>query len=464
VENKMLKLYNSLTQEKELFKPLREGKVKMYVCGMTVYDFCHLGHMRMLTAFDVIVRYLRFLDYDVTYVRNITDVDDKIIQRANENKEEFSQLAERFIQAMHEDIAALGLLAPNQEPRATEFIPQMIALIEKLVQKKHAYQAQNGDVFFDVRSFPHYGCLSHRNIDELESGARVEINEIKRDPLDFVLWKMAKPGEPAWDSPWGKGRPGWHIECSAMAMNLLGEQFDIHGGGKDLIFPHHENEIAQSEAASDTPFVKVWMHNGYVQINKEKMSKSLGNFLTIRDLLAKYPAEAVRYFLISSQYRSQLQFTEAAIPQAHQALERFYLALRHLEASPIAQNTVYEKRFKEAMDDDFNTPEALAVLFDLAHEIQRLREKDKPQAAAHAALLRSLGGVLGILQTDSEVFLKTLQGTEISVIEELIVARNQARAEKNWAEADRIRAKLAELSVILEDSSEGTTWRYEVKL
>lgn len=460
----MLKLYNSLTQDKEIFQPLQPGKVKMYVCGMTVYDYCHLGHMRMLTAFDVILRYLRFLNYEVTYVRNITDVDDKIIQRANENKEEYFHLAERFIQAMHEDIQALGLLAPNQEPRATEFIPQMITLIEKLVQKKHAYQAANGDVFFDVRSFPHYGCLSHRNIDDLESGARVEINDVKKDPLDFVLWKMAKPGEPSWESPWGKGRPGWHIECSAMSMNLLSEQFDIHGGGKDLIFPHHENEIAQSEAATGTQFVKVWMHNGYVQINKEKMSKSLGNFLTIRDLLKKYPAEAVRYFLISSQYRSQLQFTDAAIPQAHQALERFYIALRYLPAAEPVKDSNYEARFREAMDDDFNTPIALSVLFDLAHEVQRLRDKDKEQAASHAALLRRLGGVLGILQNEPEVFLKTLQDVDVSIIEDLIAARNEARAQKNWAEADRIRGKLSDLSVVLEDGPDGTTWRYEVKV
>ncbi len=459
----MLKLYNSLSQEKETFQPREAGKVKIYVCGMTVYDYCHLGHMRMLTAFDLVVRYLRFLNYEVTYVRNITDVDDKIIKRANENKEEYQHLAQRFIQAMHEDIQAVGLLPPTQEPRATEYIPQMIALIEKLVEKKYAYQASNGDVFFDVRRFPSYGCLSHRNIDELESGARVEINDVKRDPLDFVLWKMAKAGEPAWDSPWGAGRPGWHIECSAMSMNLLGEQFDIHGGGKDLIFPHHENEIAQSEAASGKSFVKVWMHNGYVQINQEKMSKSLGNFLTIRELLQEYPAEAVRYFLIASHYRSQLQYNENAIPQAYQALERFYIALRDLpQASPL-QGSSYEERFIEAMNDDFNTPIALSVLFELAHEIQRLRGKDTAQAAALASLLRALGGVLGILQNDSELFLQTALKIDASQIESLIQARNEARAQKNWKEADRLREELAALSVILEDGPFGTTWRFEVK-
>ncbi|HSW71220.1 MAG TPA: cysteine--tRNA ligase [Gammaproteobacteria bacterium] len=459
----MLKLYNSLSQEKEIFQALQAREVKIYVCGMTVYDYCHLGHMRMLMAFDLVVRYLRFLQYKVCYVRNITDIDDKIIKRANENKEDYRELTARFIQAMQEDIEALNLLPPDKEPRATAFIPEMLALIKQLIQKDYAYQAENGDVFFNVRRFPRYGCLSHRNIDELESGARIEINEVKKDPLDFVLWKMAKPGEPAWDSPWGLGRPGWHIECSAMAMNLLGEQFDIHGGGRDLIFPHHENEIAQSEAASGKPFVKTWMHNGYVQINKEKMSKSLGNFLTIRELLAQYPAEAVRYFLIASQYRSPLQFSETAIPQAYQALERFYIALRGQASTKALENSSYEARFIEAMNDDLNTPLALAVLFELAHEIHRLREKDKNQAAAHAGLLRKLGGVLGILQQEPEAFLKTALRVDEAVVEQLIHARNEARAQKNWTEADRLRQELAALSIVLEDGPEGTTWRYELR-
>jgi cysteinyl-tRNA synthetase len=455
-----LKIYNSFTQEKEDFSPLEAGKVKLYVCGMTVYDYCHLGHMRMLTAFDVVVRYLRFYGYQVTYVRNITDIDDKIIKRANENQEDFHQLTERFINAMWEDIAALGLLPPDHEPRATAFIPQMLALVEQLIQKGYAYVAVNGDVFFNVRRFAAYGCLAHRNLDDLESGARIEINDVKKDPLDFVLWKMAKPGEPAWESPWGAGRPGWHIECSAMSTQLLGEHFDIHGGGKDLIFPHHENEIAQSEAATGKKFVNLWMHNGYVQINKEKMSKSLDNFLTIRDLLQQYKAEAIRYFIIASHYRSQLQFNQEAIPQAQQALERFYIALRYFPTVSPLRESVFEARFIEAMNDDFNTPLALSVLFELAHEIQRLRSKQDDQAAAHAALLRHLGAILGILQEDPEVFLKSLEGSiDATLVETLITARNAARAQKNWAEADRLRDQLAAMSIVLEDGSQGTTWR-----
>lgn len=456
----MLNIYNSTTQKKEVFESLESNKVKIYVCGMTVYDYCHLGHMRMLTAFDVIVRFLRFLQYDVTYVRNITDVDDKIIKRANENKEDYYHLAERFILAMQEDIQALGLLPPDHEPRATQFIPQMIALIEKLIAKKHAYVAANGDVFFEVRSFGAYGCLSHHKLDELESGARIEINDVKKDPLDFVLWKMAKPGEPAWESPWGAGRPGWHIECSAMSMYFLGEHFDLHGGGKDLIFPHHENEIAQAEAATNKKFVNVWLHNGYVQINTEKMSKSLGNFLTVRDLLQQYSAEAIRYFIISSHYRSQLQFTDTAIPQARQALERLYIALRNLPVVPKMEESEFEARFIEAMNDDFNTPVAIAILFEIAHDIQRHRNQDEPQAAALAALLRYLGSILGILQSDPEIFLQTSKDSvNPTTIENLITARNKARAEKNWAEADRIRDELAAMSVVLEDGPQGTSWR-----
>ncbi len=462
----MIEIYNTLSQQKEPFKPLTANHIKMYVCGITVYDFCHLGHVRMLIVFDMMLRYFRSQGYTVNYVRNITDIDDKIIKRAKENNETVQALTERFIHAMDEDLATLGLQKPDHEPRATQYIPQMIQLVEKLLTKNHAYIASNGDVFFAVRSFAEYGCLSHRNIDQLESGARVEINDVKNDPLDFVLWKSAKPGEPAWDSPWGAGRPGWHLECSTMSMDILGEHFDLHGGGRDLIFPHHENEIAQSCAATNKPFVNVWAHNGYVQINDEKMSKSLGNFLTIRDLLQKHSAEVIRYFIIASQYRSPLQYSDQALVQAHQALERFYIALRNLPAVEAIQNTEYAKRFFAAMDDDFNTPVALAVLFDLAHEIQRLRDKDKSAAARHAALLKELAGTLGLLQADAEAFLQgklskvsEQTGVDAAKIDALIAARNQARADKNWAEADRIRDELNALSVVLEDTAEGTSWR-----
>jgi cysteinyl-tRNA synthetase len=453
----MLKIYNSLTQQKEEFKPIEPGKIKMYVCGMTVYDFCHVGHARMLTSFDVIYRYLQWSGYEVTYVRNITDIDDKIIKRANENNEDFRVLTARFIQAMHEDIAALNLLPPSYEPCATEHIPGMIALIQKLIANGNAYVADNGDVYYDVRSFPTYGQLSHRDIEQLKSGIRVEIVDVKHDPLDFVLWKLAKPEEPHWESPWGQGRPGWHIECSAMSTQLLGNHFDIHGGGKDLIFPHHENEIAQSEAATHEHFANMWMHVGYLQIDKEKMSKSLGNFFTIRDLFAKYPTEVVRYFLMSGHYRSPLQFSEELFQQSYHALNRFYVSLRHMPPADRLENSEFEKQFIVAMNDDFNTPVAFSVLFELSHEIQRLREKDPKLAASHAALLRDLGGILGILQNDADQF---LQGEKDSdQIQQLIDARITARANKAWAEADRIRDELTSMGVILEDNATGTTWR-----
>lgn len=459
----MLQIYNSLSQKKENFIPLKPNQVSMYVCGVTVYDYCHLGHARTYAAFDIIIRYLRYRGFQVTYVRNITDIDDKIIKRAEESSEAFQSIVEKFTHAMHEDFTALNLLLPDHEPRATQSIPEMIALIQKLIANQYAYVAENGDVYFEVRRFKTYGCLAHRNIDQLESGARVEINDVKRDPLDFVLWKLAKPNEPSWDSPWGKGRPGWHIECSAMSMNLLGACFDIHGGGKDLIFPHHENELAQSEGATQQPFVKCWMHAGYLQIDKEKMSKSLGNFLTIRDVLKDHSVEVVRYFLIASHYRSPIHYSEEVLTQARNALTRFYVAMRDLPEANVISDSDYEKKFIAAMDDDFNTPVAFSVLFELAHEIQRLRDNDIERAAQHGALLKKLGGVLGILQSLPQDFLQTgKENIDVATIEQLIAARRQARSEKNWAEADRIRKELASMSVILEDtSSDETLWKIE---
>jgi cysteinyl-tRNA synthetase len=421
-----------------------------------------VGNGRTYAAFDVVIRYLRWRGYDVTYARNITDIDDKIINRAKENKEDFMDVVERFTTAIHEDFAALGLLSPTHEPRATEYVPHIIAMIEKLIKNEYAYVADNGDVYYEVRKFKKYGELAHRDIDKLESGARVEVNVVKHDPLDFVLWKLAKPGEPHWSSPWGEGRPGWHSECSAMSNSLLGNHFDIHGGGKDLIFPHHENEIAQSEAATCHKFVNVWMHAGYLQIEKEKMSKSLGNFFTIRDILKQFPAEVVRYFMISGHYRSPVQFSENALQLARSALARFYNSLKNLPEAEALIDSIYEKQFIEAMDDDFNTPIAMSILFELSHEIQRLRDSDINLAAGHAALLKKLGSVLGILQDDPIRFLKA--GTEhldAEKIEKLIVSRNKARAEKNWLEADRIRDELTGMSVVLEDASGVTTWKYQ---
>jgi cysteinyl-tRNA synthetase len=457
----MLKIYNSLSQKKEIFKPVKKDKISLYVCGVTVYDFCHLGHARTYAAFDVIIRYLRFQGYNVKYVRNITDIDDKIIKRANERKVDFNEIVNEFTVAMQEDFAAIGLLSPTEEPRATEYIPQIIDLIQQLIDNGSAYIASNGDVYYNVRHFKEYGCLAHRDIDKLESGARVDINDVKDDPLDFVLWKLAKPDEPKWNSPWGDGRPGWHIECSAMALSLLGDTFDIHGGGRDLIFPHHENEIAQSEAATKKKFVNTWMHAGFLQIDKEKMSKSLGNFFTIRDLLKTNTPEVLRYFLITSHYRSPLQYSDVVIQQSRNALERFYTALRGLPAADFIDDSVFESSFMAAMDDDFNTPVAFSVLFELAHEIQRLRGEDNKAAAAHGALLRKLGSILGILQEDPESFLQgRVENTvDVTRIEELITARNNARDEKNWAEADRIRDEIASMSVVLEDGPQGTTWK-----
>ena len=459
----MLTIFNTLTREKEIFQPLHPNKVGVYICGVTVYDFCHIGHARTYISADVIIRYLRFRGYNVTYVRNITDIDDKIIKRAHDHQEAVNAVTDRFIQAMHEDFAALQLIPPDHEPRATEYIPQMISLIQKIISNGHAYVASNGDVYFNVRHFDEYGCLSHHNVDQLESGARVEISDVKRDPLDFVLWKLAKPGEPEWDSPWGKGRPGWHIECSAMSIHLLGEHFDIHGGGRDLMFPHHENEIAQSQAATRKKFVNIWVHGGFLQIDKEKMSKSLGNFITIRDVLREHEPETLRYLLLASHYRSPLMYTDEILNQSRQALTRFYTALRFLPSSSYATETVFEKKFIQAMEDDFNTPIALSVLFDLAHEIQRLRENNLNQAAEYGALLRYLGGVLGILQSDPELFFRSGTKVDVAKIEALIAARQVARKNKNWVEADRIRHELATMDIIIEDNAEGTTWKHQNK-
>ncbi|MGD2119405.1 MAG: cysteine--tRNA ligase [Chromatiales bacterium] len=458
----MLQVYNDLTNRKEEFVPLTANKVNMYVCGMTVYDYCHLGHARVMVVFDVVYRYLKSKGYDVTYIRNITDIDDKIIARANENGEPFTELTERFIQAMHEDADALGVERPDSEPKATDHLGEIISMITRLIDKGHAYVAGNGDVYYSVASFEGYGKLSGKSTEDLRAGARVDPNEDKRDPLDFALWKSAKPGEPYWESPWGNGRPGWHIECSAMSTSALGDSLDIHGGGADLTFPHHENEIAQSEGATGHQFVKYWLHNGFVRINDEKMSKSLGNFFTVRDILKDYRAEEVRYFILTSQYRSPLNYDNEHLDNARAALTRFYTALRGLPESDATGGEDYVERFNAAMDDDFNTPVALAVLFDLVREINTVRQADESKAASLSALLRELGAVLGILQDDPEAYLRgesSEDGLSEDDIEVLVQQRIQAKADKNWAEADRIRDELKEQGVVLEDSAQGTTWR-----
>jgi cysteinyl-tRNA synthetase len=458
----MLQIHNSLTRRKETFQPIEPGKVRMYVCGMTVYDYCHLGHARVMVVFDVVYRYLRALGYEVTYVRNITDIDDKIIRRAAEAGEPMAALTERFISAMHEDSEALGILPPSDEPRATAHMDEILSMVETLIEKELAYVADNGDVYYAVGRFAGYGKLSGKDPQELRAGARVDIDEAKRDPLDFVLWKSAKPGEPSWDSPWGPGRPGWHIECSAMSTCALGNHFDIHGGGADLQFPHHENEIAQSEGATGETFVNVWMHNGFVRVNEEKMSKSLGNFFTVREILQRFRPEEVRYFILTSQYRSPLNYDDEHLENARAALTRLYTALRGLPNVEPAGAESFTERFFAAMDDDFNTPEALAVLFDLVREINRVRADDPVAAAGAAAQLRRLGGVLGILQEDPEVYLRgqaSDDGLGDGEIESLIQARIAARAAKDWAEADRIRALLTDAGIVLEDGPTGTIWR-----
>jgi cysteinyl-tRNA synthetase len=461
----MLHIHNNLTRRKEPFQPLDPKRVRMYVCGMTVYDYCHIGHARVLVVFDVVNRYLRqlFGDQHVTYVRNITDIDDKIIKRANENGEPFTALTERFIDAMHEDADRLGVMRPDQEPRATLYIGEIVAMVQTLVEKGYAYPASNGDVYYDVSKFGPYGQLSGKNVEDLRAGERVAIDEMKSDPLDFVLWKAAKPGEPSWDSPWGKGRPGWHIECSAMSTETLGHHFDIHGGGLDLQFPHHENEIAQSEAACGCKFVNYWMHNGFVRVDNEKMSKSLGNFFTIREVMAKYDPEVIRFFILGSHYRSPLNYSDQHLDNAKAGLTTFYTALRGLpHVSGAMVEGEYRARFYAAMDDDFNTPEAVAVMFDLMREINRQRDSDSARAAVLAAQLRECGALLGLLQRDPQAFLQGSVadgGLSDAEIQQLIEARLVARKNKEWAESDRIRDELKAKGIVLEDGAGGTTWR-----
>jgi cysteinyl-tRNA synthetase len=470
----MLKIYNSLSRSKQAFTPIEANKVRMYVCGMTVYDFCHLGHARVMVVFDMVSRWFRASGYDVTYVRNITDIDDKIIKRANENGETIDVLTQRFIDAMDEDSARLGIIRPDIEPRATQHIDGMINMIAKLIEKGHAYQAANGDVFYSVRSFADYGKLSGKSLDDLRAGERVEVDTHKKDAMDFVLWKSVKPNEPNWDSPWGKGRPGWHIECSVMSAHHLGAHFDIHGGGQDLQFPHHENEIAQSEATHNCQMANTWMHNGFVRVDDEKMSKSLGNFFTIRTVLEKYDAEVVRFFILRAHYRSPLNYSDVHLDDAKASLKRLYTALRGYEVSTheINWNQPQPARFKAAMDDDFNTPEAVAVLFDLANEVNRTKD------ARTASLLFNLASVLGLLQQNANAFLQgdvtgyvnAKNNDDVAVatgevgyteanVNQLISNRLEAKKSKNFAEADAIRKQLAEAGIILEDTPLGTTWR-----
>ncbi len=466
----MMQIYNTASRNKQVLQPLTPPKIKMYVCGMTVYDYCHVGHARVMVVFDYVARYLRFLGYDLTYVRNITDIDDKIIARAAEQRIDWRALTERFIEAMHEDGDALGVLRPDLEPKATDYMAEMIAMNRQLIAKQHAYPAENGDVYFAVRSFKDYGRLGGRDLDDLRAGARVDVEVSKRDPLDFALWKSAKPGEPSWSSPWGEGRPGWHIECSAMSTCCLGDQIDIHGGGGDLTFPHHENEIAQSEAATGKTFAQTWMHVGFVQVNDEKMSKSLGNFFSIRQVLQVYRPEVLRYFIVASHYRSPLNYSDENLEQARAALERFYQTLKEFATTErsvqIDRENPWVRLFMAAMDDDFNTPEALSVLFDLAREINRmLNEEQRTEAEQRAGILRYLGGLLGILQEDARTFLKsggrvqTLSAWSDDQVEAQIAARDAAKKAKDFALADSLRSELQAQGILLEDTRQGTLWR-----
>ena len=460
-----LKVHNNLSKRLEPFNPIDPANVRMYVCGMTVYDYCHIGHARVLVVFDVIQRYLRRIygENSVTYIRNITDIDDKIIQRANDNGEDFNDLTARFIAAMHEDADLMGVARPDDEPRATLHMAEILAMIEQLIANGYAYAAGNGDVYYDVSRFEGYGKLSGKNPDDLRAGERVAVDEAKDDPLDFVLWKAAKPGEPYWESPWGHGRPGWHIECSAMSTHALGNHFDIHGGGLDLQFPHHENEIAQSEGACGCKFVNYWLHNGFVRVDNEKMSKSLGNFFTIREVLKQYDAEVIRYFILSSHYRSPLNYSDAHLEQAKSALTTLYTALRGVAVGAGAEG-VQSERFFRVMDDDFNSAEALAVLFELAREVNRLKAQGE-NASAVAGELKSLAALLGLLQRDPEAFLKggtvTGDGPDDAAIDAMVAARVAAKQGKNWAEADRIRDDLKALGIVVEDAAGGSSWRRE---
>jgi len=456
-----MQIYNTLTRRKEPLSPIEPGKLGMYVCGITVYDYCHIGHARVMVAFDVITRYLRSRGYDVNYVRNITDIDDKILKRAEENGEAIGALTERMIAAMHEDEDRLKVLRPDHEPRATRHIDDIVAMIETLIDKGYAYAADNGDVYYRVRQFAEYGKLNNRDPDEMRSGARIDVGEHKEDPLDFVLWKAAKPGEASWPSPWGEGRPGWHIECSAMSTCCLGNTFDIHGGGPDLTFPHHENEIAQSEAATGSRYVNTWMHAGAVRVDSEKMSKSLGNFFTIREVLEVHDPEVVRYLLVASHYRSPINYAPDALDDARRSLERFYNALNGVEAVEGQVEARFDERFTAAMDDDFNTPEALAALFDLARELNVAKKEVPETAPALAFELKRLGEVLGLFDQDPAAFLQA-GATALAIgedeIEARIAARAAAKKAKDFAEADRIREELSALGITLKDSREGTTW------
>ena len=461
----MLQLHNTLSNSKVPFTPIDEGKIRLYVCGMTVYDYCHIGHARVMVSFDVITRYLRHAGYQVEYVRNITDVDDKIIKRAAENGESCEQLTQRFIDAMHEDELALNVLPPDQEPRATGHIQAIRDMVQTLIEKQYAYAASNGDVYYRVEKFDGYGKLTNRKLEDMRAGARVDINDVKENPFDFVLWKAAKKDEVSWPSPWGEGRPGWHIECSAMTKCCLGNHFDIHGGGPDLPFPHHENEIAQSEAANGETFVNYWLHAGAVRVNKEKMSKSLGNFFTIREVLAKFPAEIVRYLLTASHYRSQIDYAEDALVEAQRALDRLYTAMDQLELQDVSLEGPYLDRFNSAMDDDFNTREAISVLFEMAREVNRLKRDTDPQAAVLASQMRGLGNILGLLELDPQAYLKGEAGEgdlADANVDALVVQRQQAKLDRNFALSDQIRDQLKVVGIVLEDSKEGTVWKREV--